>query len=59
MLDAMFSGRHELCRDAEGSVFIDRDFKYFRFVRGKANLTFQMGLDVPTHTQNATAERQN
>lgn len=32
MLDAMFSGRHELCRDEEGSVFIDRDFTYFRYV---------------------------
>ncbi|KAK9050406.1 hypothetical protein SSX86_030623 [Deinandra increscens subsp. villosa] len=32
MLAAMFSGRHTLCKDSEGNVFVDRDGKHFRHV---------------------------
>ncbi|XP_059159373.1 uncharacterized protein LOC131943333 [Physella acuta] len=32
MLAAMFSGRHELKTEADGSYFIDRDGTYFRYV---------------------------
>ncbi|KAM2613915.1 hypothetical protein TB2_028593 [Malus domestica] len=32
MLAAMFSGRHTLCQDKKGYVFIDRDGKHFRHI---------------------------
>jgi hypothetical protein len=32
MLAAMFSGRHELHQEADGSYFVDRDGTYFRYV---------------------------
>ncbi|PWA88636.1 BTB/POZ fold [Artemisia annua] len=32
MLAAMFSGRHTVCKDSEGSVFLDRDGKHFRHI---------------------------
>ncbi|KAK9058750.1 hypothetical protein SSX86_023592 [Deinandra increscens subsp. villosa] len=32
MLAAMFSGRHTICKDSEGCVFVDRDGKHFRHV---------------------------
>ncbi|XP_076950007.1 FH protein interacting protein FIP2-like [Bidens hawaiensis] len=32
MLTAMFSGRHALCKDSEGYVFVDRDGKHFRHI---------------------------
>ena len=32
MLEAMFSGRHNIRRNKKGQVFIDRDSTYFRHV---------------------------
>ncbi|KAM1166999.1 hypothetical protein ACFX14_028935 [Malus domestica] len=32
MLAAMFSGRHTLCQDKKGYVFIDRDGEHFRHI---------------------------
>lgn len=32
MLAAMFSGRHELLKEEDGCVFIDRDGTHFRYV---------------------------
>jgi hypothetical protein len=32
MLSAMFSGRHSITREADGSFFIDRDGTYFRYI---------------------------
>ncbi|GJS51634.1 FH protein interacting protein FIP2, partial [Tanacetum coccineum] len=32
MLAAMFSGRHTVCKDSEGYVFLDRDGKHFRHI---------------------------
>lgn len=32
MLAAMFSGRHELKKEADGSIFMDRDGTHFRYV---------------------------
>ena len=32
MLAAMFSGRHELKREEDGTVFIDRDGTHFRYI---------------------------
>lgn len=32
MLAAMFSGRHEIKRELDGSVFIDRDGTHFRYI---------------------------
>ncbi|GAB1603056.1 uncharacterized protein LOC115215506 [Argonauta hians] len=32
MLAAMFSGRHEIKQEADGSVFIDRDGTHFRYI---------------------------
>ena len=32
MLAAMFSGRHDLRREEDGSVFIDRDGTHFRHI---------------------------
>lgn len=32
MLSAMFSGRHTLCQDDKGCVFIDRDGEYFGYI---------------------------
>ena len=32
MLAAMFSGRHELKREPDGSYFIDRDGTHFRYI---------------------------
>ncbi|KAH6558626.1 hypothetical protein KP509_1Z053000 [Ceratopteris richardii] len=32
MLAAMFSGRHHLCRDSKGVIFIDRDGTHFRHI---------------------------
>ncbi len=32
MLAAMFSGRHELKKESDGSYFIDRDGTYFRYI---------------------------
>ena len=32
MLTAMFSGRHSITREADGSFFIDRDGTYFRYI---------------------------
>lgn len=32
MLAAMFSGRHNICLETDGTVFIDRDGTHFRYI---------------------------
>jgi hypothetical protein len=32
MLAAMFSGRHNICKDEDGRYFIDRDGTHFRYI---------------------------
>nr|GFA17120.1 FH protein interacting protein FIP2 isoform X1 [Tanacetum cinerariifolium] len=32
LLAAMFSGCHPVCKDSEGSVFLDRDGKLFQYI---------------------------
>ena len=47
MLGAMFSGRHELTPDEDGSYFIDRDGKHFRhIVNYLRNGTIQVELNT-------------
>mgnify|MGYP001319929566 CR=1 FL=1 len=52
MLAVMFSGRHEVPRDDDGYVFIDRDGTHFRII---LNFLRTGALDVPT-SQKAASE---
>ncbi|KAK3577459.1 hypothetical protein CHS0354_032310 [Potamilus streckersoni] len=49
MLAAMFSGRHEIIEETDGSVFIDRDGKHFRYI---LNYLRDGGINIDTLPRN-------
>ncbi|KAH9784577.1 FH protein interacting protein FIP2 [Citrus sinensis] len=51
MLAAMFSGRHTVCQDSEGYIFVDRDGKHFRHI-----LNWLRDGAVPTLTESEFLE---
>ncbi|KAL9431404.1 hypothetical protein AB3S75_026565 [Citrus x aurantiifolia] len=51
MLAAMFSGRHTVCQDSEGYIFVDRDGKHFRHI-----LNWLRDGAVPTLTESKFLE---
>ena len=55
MLAAMFSGRHELSKEADGSYFIDRDGTFFRYI---LNFLRDGSLDAGTLPNNVPALRE-
>ena len=55
MLAAMFSGRHELSQEQDGSYFIDRDGTFFRYI---LNFLRDGTLDSGTLPNNVPALRE-
>ncbi|MCO5557861.1 hypothetical protein L7F22_011433 [Adiantum nelumboides] len=51
MLAAMFSGRHRLCKDSKGVVFIDRDGTHFRHILNWLRIGVLPTLDLASYQE--------
>lgn len=51
MLAAMFSGRHHLCKDSKGIIFIDRDGTHFRHILNWLRIGVVPTLDMASYQE--------